>query len=158
MNNFQRAYAISNAHVGRDFEEKAYQFFASRGIKLQKDLLVPVGVASLRKMRTFDLGNESEKILVECKLHKWTFGENVPSAKITVWNESMYYFHLAPEGYRKIFFVLRDHSPKRNITLAEHYIKNYGHLIPGDVEIVEYKYGKHIGKRHLGTRASDTST
>ena len=30
--------------------------------------------------------------------------------KITVWNESMYYFHLAPSVFRKVLFVLLDKS------------------------------------------------
>ena len=28
----------------------------------------------------------------------------MPSAKMTVWNEAMYYFHIAPKQYRKIMF------------------------------------------------------
>ena len=31
----------------------------------------------------------------------------MPSAKMTVWNEAMYYFHIAPALYWKIFFVLK---------------------------------------------------
>lgn len=89
-------------------------------------------------MREFDLGSSSPPVLVECKSHRWTSGGNVPSAKITVWNEAMYYFHLAPPEYRKIMFVLRDYSDKRKETLAQYYIRNHGHLIPDDVEIVEF--------------------
>jgi len=71
-----------------------------------------------------------EKIIIECKSHRWTSRDNVPSAKLTVWNEAMYYFHLAPAEYRKIFFILRDYSNKRHETLGEYYIRTYGHLIP----------------------------
>src|SRR5690606_11409434 len=88
-----------------------------------------------------DLGNAldgAEKIIVECKSHKWTSSGKVPSAKLTVWNEAMYYFHLAPEGYRKVLFILRDFSENRGETLGEYYIRAYGHLIPEDVEIMEY--------------------
>jgi hypothetical protein len=49
----------------------------------------------------------------------------------------MYYFHLAPQRFRKVF-VLRDFSEKRGETLATYYARNYGHLIPPDVEILEY--------------------
>ncbi len=83
----------------------------------------------------FDLGNLTQKIIVECKSHKWTTGENIPSAKLTVWNEAMYYFVAAPKGFRKIMFVLRDYSSKRNKTLAEYYVQTYSHLIPKDVEL-----------------------
>lgn len=102
---------------------------------------MPVGVNQKKKNHVFDLGNTSsdpEKVIVECKSHKWTSSGNVPSAKLTVWNEAMYYFYLAPEEYRKIFFILKDYSEKRGETLGEYYIRVYGHLIPGDVEIMEY--------------------
>ena len=91
-----------------------------------------------------------KKIVVECKSHKWTEGANVPSAKMTVWNEAMYYFHLVPNDYRKIFFCLKDYSEKRGLTLAEYYIKTYKHLIPPGVEIWEYckdqKNAFHVNK------------
>jgi hypothetical protein len=50
----------------------------------------------------------------------------------------MYYFSLAPKDYRKVFFILKDYSIKRNETLGEYYIRTYKHLIPDDVEIMEY--------------------
>lgn len=50
----------------------------------------------------------------------------------------MYYFAVAPLGFRKVFFVLRDHSESRGLTLAEHYVSRYLHLIPEDVEIWEF--------------------
>lgn len=62
----------------------------------------------------------------------------MPSAKLTVWNEAMYYFSVTPSDYRKILFVLRDYSESRKQTLAEYYIRNYEHLIPSSVEIWEY--------------------
>jgi len=50
----------------------------------------------------------------------------------------MYYFLISPKNYKKIFFILRDFSEKRKITLAEYYIKTYKHLIPEDIEFWEY--------------------
>ena len=50
----------------------------------------------------------------------------------------MYYFTLAPIGYQKIMFVLRDFSEKRNETLAEYYLRTHGHLVPNDVAFWEY--------------------
>lgn len=103
------------------------------------NLKVSVGISDIKKDHAFDLGCEKEKILVECKSHKWTApNDNVPSAKLTVWNEAMYYFIATPKGYRKIMFVLRDYSEKRKETLAEYYIRTYRHLIPKDVEFWEY--------------------
>ena len=96
-----------------------------------------VGLAK-KKERKFDLGSNDPRVLVECKSHKWTGGGNVPSAKITVWNEAMYYFLLAPPGFRKVLFVLRDFSERRGESLAEYYVRHHSHLIPDDVEIWEY--------------------
>lgn len=98
---------------------------------------LPVGHGR-KKERQFDLGSSDPQLIVECKSHRWTAGGNIPSAKITVWNESMYYFHLAPNDFRKVMFALRDFDPRRNETLAEYYVRNYGHLIPEGVELVEY--------------------
>jgi hypothetical protein len=106
---------------------------------LTPNIKVPIGVGASKKEHSFDLGCEKEKILVECKSHKWTSpNDNVPSAKLTIWNEAMYYFLVTPKGYRKIMFVLRDFSDKRNETLAEYYIRTYRHLIPSDVEVWEF--------------------
>jgi hypothetical protein len=140
MNNFQRVGSISNAHIGRDFEEAAYVYFTGQGYQIIKDVALPIGLER-KKNHRFDLGspsNAEDKIIIECKSHRWTSGDNVPSAKLTVWNEAMYYFYLAPVDYRKILFILRDYSNKRNETLGEYYIRTYGHLIPSDVEMMEY--------------------
>ena len=137
VNNFQRPGAISNADVGSDFETAAQEWFLNQGVRLQRNYGVEVGFSKMKE-RKFDLGSSEPPVLVECKSHKWTSGGNVPSAKITVWNESMYYFLLAPPGFRKVLFVLRDVSEKRGESLAEYYVRNHSHLIPNDVEILEY--------------------
>ena len=140
-NNFQRIGSTSNSQVGRDFETAAQEYFLQHGVSLQRDFSVEIGVAG-RKERRFDLGSDSPPVLVECKSHTWTSGGNVPSAKITVWNEAMYYFLLAPRGFQKVLFVLRDFSEERGESLAEYYAKTYDHLIPGDVEIWEFDESK----------------
>ncbi len=138
MDNFQRIGSISNAHVGSDFEAAAREIFASQGLQLQKNFSLPVGISEKKKEHRFDLGSASPEVIVECKSHRWTKGSNVPSAKMTVWNEAMYYFSIAPKSYRKILFVLRHYNPKKKETLAEYYIRTYNHLVPYGVEIWEY--------------------
>ena len=135
---FQRIGSKSNAQVGRDFENTAKSFFHKEGLSLEMDIKVPVGIESIKKEHAFDLGCLDQKVIVECKSHKWTTGDNVPSAKLTVWNEAMFYFHASPKGFRKIMFVLRDYSEKRKETLAEYYLRTYTHLVPSDVEFWEY--------------------
>lgn len=134
---FQRPGASSNAQVGRDFEIVAQKFFALQGIDLQFGHSVDIGISG-KKKHFFDLGCSSKKWLVECKSHRWTAGHNVPSAKLTVWNEAMYYFHAAPAEYRKIMFVLRDLRRGTGESLASYYLRNYSHLVPAGVEFWEY--------------------
>jgi len=134
----QRIGAVSNAHVGREFEAIACAFFAGRGIALERNHQVMLGTGAEKKGHSFDLGCDVQKIIVECKSHRWTATSNVPSAKLTVWNEAMYYFTLAPASYRKIMFVLRHECARRGTTLAQYYLRNLGHLVPTDVEFWEY--------------------
>lgn len=135
---FQRVGSKSNAQAGRDFEIAAKRFFESIGLALEEDVKIAVGVEDRKKDHSFDLGCLETNVIVECKSHKWTSGNNVPSAKLTVWNEAMYYFLTSPTKYRKIMFVLRDFSEKRGETLAEYYLRTYSHLVPSDVEFWEY--------------------
>lgn len=71
----------------------------------------------------------------------------MPSAKMTVWNEAMYYFHIAPRRFRKIMFVLKHH--KADLSLASYYLRTYGHLIPDDVELWEFDTETQVGQKLL---------
>ncbi|MEJ2044480.1 MAG: hypothetical protein P8X74_05505 [Reinekea sp.] len=137
----QRIGATSNSQVGRDFENQARQYFSSQGIQLHEGFSLLVGVNGETKAHAFDLGCGDQKVIVECKSHRWTTGGNVPSAKLTVWNEAMYYFLAAPDGFRKVMFVLKDFSEKRRMALAEYYIGRYAHLIPKGVELWQFDTG-----------------
>lgn len=143
---FQRKGAKSNTYVGKEFERAAKNFFLTQGLHLENDFLVKIGING-KKPHNFDLGSLNDKILVECKSHTWTEGGNVPSAKITTWDQAMYLFYSAPRDYRKIFFVLKDYSLKRQETLAEYYIRTKYHLIPQDVEIWEFDENNSIAEK-----------
>ena len=148
MTNHQRIGSISNAHAGREFEALALAYFASQeGLHLQPSFSVPLGHESRTKNHRFDLGSEDPAILVECKSHNWTVTGNMPSAKVTVWNEAMYYFHLAPAHYRKILFVLDARHSRQGQSLAEFYVRTCGHLIPSGVSIVEYNPESKVVRR-----------
>lgn len=144
---FQRMGSKSNAHAGRDFENTAQKFFESKSLFLDSNIKLPVGIETVTKDHAFDLGSLDQKIIVECKSHKWTSGGNVPSAKLTVWNEAMYYFVAAPKDFRKIMFILHDYSKKRGETLAQYYLRTYAHLVPSDVEFWEYDEEHQTGRR-----------
>lgn len=136
---FQRIGAESNTHVGVDFEGVAQTFYAKQGIELHRGESVEIGVAGSTKPHSFDLGSVERKLLIECKCHRWTKpGDNVPSAKLTVWNEAMYYFHLAPAEFTKVLFVLRDLRGGAGESLASYYLRTHAHLVPSGVELWEY--------------------
>ncbi|KHF32269.1 hypothetical protein CM49_05543 [Paenibacillus sp. P1XP2] len=139
MNNHQRIGAISNSHVGSSFEQVAERYFLNNHFQISAKHSVTLGFQST-KVHYFDFGGKDSNghdVIIECKSHKWTSGDNVPSAKLTVWNEAMLYFSLAPRDSRKILFVLKDYSIKRRETIAEYYKRVHGHLIPQQVEILE---------------------
>lgn len=135
---FQRLALMSNSQEWRDFELVAKDFFSKQGVDLQHGHKVLVGVNEKKKYHSFDLGCATKKWIVECKSHRWTSGNNVPSAKMSVWNEAMYYFLAAPQEYKKVMFVLRDVSKSRSETLLQYYLRTYSHLIPPGVEFWEY--------------------
>jgi len=137
-NNYQRVGSPSNTHVGAAFEKKTQALFEEHGIKLERNFAIELGISNDKKPHKFDLGCEEQKIIVECKSHRWTKSDIPPIAKLTIWNQAMYYFLLAPDDYRKIFFCLKHYSDKHKSTLAEYYIRLYKHLIPPGVEIWEY--------------------
>jgi hypothetical protein len=143
-NNFQRVGSISNAHVGREFEEAARLFFTEIGISLERRFVAPVGY-KVKKSHRFDLGSENPPILVEYKSYTWTSGGNSPSAKIRGLNEVMLLFSVAPDRYRKILFLLK--HLRKNVSLAAHYIKTQGHLIGPSVEIWEFDLDAKRGER-----------
>ena len=92
--------------TGAKFEAAVQAFFRSKGLDLHRDYSVDVGAGSTHKSRKFDLGSGKPATLVECKSHTWTEGGNAPSAKLSVWNEAMLYFLVAPPSHRKILAVL----------------------------------------------------
>ncbi|MBX3740033.1 MAG: uracil-DNA glycosylase [Akkermansiaceae bacterium] len=134
----QRIGSVSNSHVGADFEDLARKFFALQGIDLLPRFPLGIGLSDLKGIHRFDLGSESPKIIVECKSHRWTASGLVPSAKMAVWNEAMYYFLLAPRDYRKIFFVLHDRRKGNGESLLSYYRRTRHHLIPEGVEFIEW--------------------
>lgn len=137
MTNFQRKGAKSNAHVGREFEERVQATLAKYGLILDSNHKVAVGIALQKKEHAFDLGSENPQVIVECKAQTWTEGNKVPSAKMKNWAEAMFYFHMTPDTYRKIFFVERSERITNGETLLSYFRRTHSHMIPSDVELWE---------------------
>ncbi len=141
-----------NPGRGSRFEALVQTFFASQGTRLRRDFVVLVGAHSEKRPRKFDLGSAHPPVLVECKRHTWTEGGNAPSAKLTVWNEAMYFFAAAPSKYRKLLVVLR--HLRRGQSLADHYVSRFRHMIPRRVEIWELAKNGKSGRRIYPKRPS----
>lgn len=146
-NNFQRVGSLSNSHVGREFEKTVQSFFLKRDLKLLSHFKIPIGVNGRKRPHEFDMGAEQPDVLVECKSHTWTSGANVPSAKITTWDQAMYYFSISPKNYRMIFCALKDERSTTGETLAAYYIRLKYHLIPENVEFWEFDATTGNGER-----------
>jgi len=142
--NFQRVGAVSNTHVGREFEEAARLFFAETGIVLTPNYEALIGY-KIKKAHKFDLGSDKPAILVECKSYTWTVGGNAPSAKIRGMNEVMLLFSVAPNNFRKIMFLLK--HVRKDMSLAAYYVKTQGHLIGPNIEIWEFDVASKVGSR-----------
>jgi hypothetical protein len=136
MNNRPR----NNYDIGDQLENFVKEWFENCGLSLKKSYPLKLGCSSKAEKIThnFDLGSEHHKVIVECKAHRWTRTGKMPSAKLSVWNEAMYYFYLAPKEYRKIFVVLNDKRTTTEETLLEYFQRNKGHFIPDDVEVYEF--------------------
>src|SRR5437588_5785367 len=117
-----------NPRTGAAFELAVQNYFLKRGMPLTRNFVQSIGMRSETRDHKFDLGSNNPTFLVECKCHTWTSGRNSPSAKLSVWNEAMFYFAAVQSGFTKILVVKR--SLRDALSLAEHYVARYGHLIP----------------------------
>lgn len=145
--NYQEKAAHNHRPTGQDFETLIGHFLRQKYPDLQKQFPIELGIADRKRTHKFDFGCQNRHILVECKAHRWTKSYSVPNAKMSVWNETMYYFNLCPPTYTKMFFCLRDFHPKKEHTLAKYYIDTYAHLIPGNVIIWEYDSEKETAEQ-----------
>ena len=76
----------------REFEKKCKSYWEQEN---NYDLTEPFPIEighDIKKLHNFDYGNEYEKIVIECKCHSWTSTDKIPYAKLSSWNESMYFF------------------------------------------------------------------
>ncbi len=121
---------------GSEFKHFVKLFFAQRGLNLESEFPVLIGAGAETRQHCFDLGSAAPPVLLECKCHTWTAGGNSPSAKLTIWNEAMYFFALAPRKYRKIFAAVKD--MRADLTLSQQYLRLFKHLVPPAVEIWEF--------------------
>ncbi|MEW9699421.1 hypothetical protein [Paenibacillus sp. SI8] len=99
------------------------------------EIAYPIGKPA--KDHKFDLVSSDGGVIVETKNYTWTSGNNVPSAKMSVLNEAVFYLQHAPKNTQKVLVINLDRHAGRNETLAEYYVRTYRHLLD-DVSVMEF--------------------
>jgi hypothetical protein len=132
----QRKNSPSNTAVGNAFEDLTLCHFRHTIPSLSRPFWLPIGHIEQKKHK-FDMGSHEPKVIIECKSHTWTEGGNVPSAKLTTWDQAMLYFFLAPRSFRKLFVVKHDANPSTGESLLRYYLRTHSHVIPDEVEFWE---------------------
>lgn len=114
-NQNQRLGSTSNSQVGIDFEAKAKNYLEKRfNCAFTKNFGLKIGINNSRKkLHRFDLGCKDNNIIVECKSHTWTESGNMPSAKVTVLREAIFYFHFVRFSIYKNFICQKKYSSKK---------------------------------------------
>ena len=124
-----------NPKIGRAFQEKVKQWFEINQ-KLSFELEHPICIGKPARPHKFDISDEAENIVIECKCLAWTDTGNIPNAKLKSLNEAIFYFSFLPAHTEKILVMAYAVHPKRKETLAEYYYRTNYHLL-GDVKIME---------------------
>ncbi|WP_419885534.1 hypothetical protein [Paenibacillus sp. B-A-8] len=99
------------------------------------EVAYPIGKPA--KDHKFDLVSDDGGIIVETKNYTWTSGNNVPSAKMSVLNEAVFYLQHAPMNTQKVLVINVDRHLIRNETLAAYYVRTYRHLLD-NVSVMEF--------------------
>ena len=85
----------------------------------------------------FDLGSKDPGILVECKRHTWTAGDNVPEGKLAEWVGTIWGLHDARKHYPTLILaVLHDKRQKTGETLRDYFLRTArGRDLPSTVTV-----------------------
>lgn len=130
-----------------EFEELVGQYLNNSGFEVRREYAVQISINGIRKKsHKFDWGNDT--LLVECKANNWN-SRSIPSGERQGLNEAMLFLMAAPKSHRKILFMWeteRFGTPNTE-TLAECYVRLYGHCIPDDVEVHEFNDHKLSARR-----------
>ena len=131
-----------NPRNGAIFQQQVLEWLRKKyhkNFELEKKLFI----GSPAKEHKFDIVDEEQNIVVECKRYTWTKTGNVPSAKMGFCNEAAFYLSFLPETYEKYIVMLYSFHEKRHETLAEYYYRTNRHLL-GKIKVAEFDPDKNI--------------
>ena len=104
-----------------------------------------IAIGNPKKSHKFDIVDENNTIAIECKRCTWTEAGNVPSAKLGLCNEAVFFLSFLPDEFDKYLVMLKSTHARRSETLAEYYFRRYSHLLTG-VKVAEYDPEKKLLK------------
>lgn len=127
--------APSNAAKGKQFELTAKALLEKK-FGVQFEICVGLPIGEPERVHKFDLVSTDKAVVVECKTLKWTAGGFVPPAKLDSVKVAVFYLSFLPTTTTCFVAMDRQLREGKSETLAEYYIRAYGHLL-GKTKILE---------------------
>jgi hypothetical protein len=121
---------MNNIKKGRDFQKNAASLLG-KYFKVQFSLEHPIHIGSPPKEHMFDLVSEDGKYIGESKNYSWTKHGNIPSAKMSVLNEAVFYLHYVPKIKKRFVVMRKCMNVKHFKSLAEYFYHTNKHLLNG---------------------------
>lgn len=106
---------------------------------------VKISIEEPKIEHAFDLANENNSIVIECKNYTWTKAGNVPSAKVSTINEAVLYFTFLDTNVKKILCLKKSVHIKKQGSLEDYYVRTYGHLLR-DITVYEIEEDENTQK------------
>lgn len=145
-----------NPRKGAEFQRSVQRWFQEKYSK-EFELDKKIAIGTPAKLHKFDLVDEDNAVVVECKCYTWTETGNVPSAKMGFCNEAAFYLSFLPENIEKYIVMLVSRHAKREETLAEYYFRTNRHLL-GKTIVAEYdpqtNYFRIVGQNKLSLQSA----
>ncbi len=125
-----------NPGVGKAFQVAVTQWMnGNLHATFEMEKKLPIG--SPAKLHGFDIADEDNRVVAECKCYTWTETGNIPSAKIRSLNEAAFYLSFLPMATEKMIVMLYSVHERRNESLAEYYFRTNRHLL-GSIKVFEF--------------------
>lgn len=124
-----------NPRIGREFQNLAMKILQDH-FKQEFEMDKPIPIGNPPKHHKFDCVSLNNQIVVECKSYSWTLSGNIPSAKMAMLNEALFYMSYLPKDIKKIIVMKKATHPGKKETLAEYCFRIKSHLLD-DVSILE---------------------
>lgn len=138
MGNKLRSQNSLNPKKGADFEKRVREAISKRfGVAFEKR---SVKIGNPPKEHAFNLVSGDGKYIIECKCHSWTKSKNIPSAKMSILNEAVFYLSHISKNKHRFLIIKKDFSEEKQKTFAEYYFYINRHLLDG-VRIFEFDEG-----------------